>query len=75
MFQKEDNAFYRCWKENSDDHTKTVLEQMDDRETADCFGGLPSFGTGGIRQAEGIGPNRINEVTIGWAAAALARTL
>ncbi|MGM9566873.1 MAG: phospho-sugar mutase [Clostridia bacterium] len=75
MFQKEDNAFYRCWKENSDDHTKTILDQMNDRETADCFGGLPSFGTGGIRQAEGIGPNRINEVTIGWAAAALALSL
>lgn len=75
MFQKEDNAFYRCWKEKSDDDIKAVLDQMDEQETADCFGGPPSFGTGGIRQTEGIGPNRINDITIGWAAAALAAAL
>ena len=72
MFSKEDNAFYRCWRERSDDHTKTALDRMAEEETADCFSGPPSFGTGGIRLAEGIGPNRINEITIGWAAAALA---
>lgn len=75
MFQKEDNALYRCWRERSDDDTKHIMAQMKEEETADCFGEIPSFGTGGIRKAEGIGPNRINAVTIGWAAAALAITL
>lgn len=75
MFQKEDNALYRCWKKRGDDHIQTILNQMDDREAADCFGEAISFGTGGIRRIEGVGPNRINDITIGWAAAALATAL
>lgn len=48
---------------------------MAEEELHDSFRTFPSFGTGGIRQKEGIGPNRINNITIRWAAAAVANSL
>lgn len=75
MFSKTTDPLFLRWRENSDDATKAKLDAMSNSEAADAFGALPSFGTGGIRNPEGIGPNRINLITIRWAAAALARSL
>lgn len=51
------------------------MDRMTREDAADAFSSLPSFGTGGIRKPEGIGPNRINTITIRWATAALAASL
>jgi phosphomannomutase len=44
-------------------------------ELADAFGGRLQFGTAGLRGALGPGPNRMNRVVVGQAAAGLARYL
>ncbi|QDP95675.1 phospho-sugar mutase [Microlunatus elymi] len=45
------------------------------RELEDAFGARLTFGTAGLRGALGPGPNRMNRVTVGQAAAGLARYL
>ncbi|HEY9291742.1 MAG TPA: phospho-sugar mutase [Microlunatus sp.] len=45
------------------------------RELADAFAARLTFGTAGLRGALGPGPNRMNRVTVGQAAAGLARYL
>lgn len=75
MDSKENNKLYQLWQEHSDNETQERLNAMAKEEFRDAFRSLPSFGTGGIRQKEGIGPNRINNITIRWAAAAVAKTL
>ncbi|MBQ6810859.1 MAG: phospho-sugar mutase [Firmicutes bacterium] len=69
------NELYRLWLETSDQETQKQIKAMTKEERIDAFGSYPSFGTGGIRKKEGIGPNRINPITIRWAAAAVANTL
>src|SRR3954447_6300530 len=44
-------------------------------ELTDAFGGRLQFGTAGLRGALGPGPNRMNRVVVGQAAAGLARYL
>ncbi|MFL6065885.1 MAG: phospho-sugar mutase, partial [Friedmanniella sp.] len=46
-----------------------------DAELTDAFGGRLQFGTAGLRGALGPGPNRMNRVVVGQAAAGLARYL
>ncbi len=45
------------------------------RELADCFAGRLEFGTAGLRGALGPGPNRMNRLVVGQAAAGLATYL
>src|SRR5207342_264123 len=45
------------------------------QELADSFSGTLQFGTAGLRAALGPGPNRMNRVVVGQAAAALATYL
>ena len=45
------------------------------RELQDCFAGRLEFGTAGLRGALGPGPNRMNRVVVGQAAAGLATYL
>jgi len=45
------------------------------QELSDAFGGLIPFGTGGRRGPMGVGPNRINDRTIGESAQGLASHL
>lgn len=52
-----------------------LAELDDDRLLADAFSGDLRFGTGGIRCLMGIGPNRMNRLTIGKAAQGLANWL
>ena len=75
MQRKEENPFYRRWLRQADPDDRRILEAMSDSEAADAFGEPPSFGTGGIRKAEGPGINRINPITVRWAAAATAKAL
>lgn len=75
MYSAESNELYRLWLEHSDKEIHEKLKNMEQKELNDAFSSLPAFGTGGIRQKEGIGPNRINPITIRWAAAAVANTL
>ena len=52
------------------------LDAMEDpAEAADAFSRNLSFGTGGIRGLMGIGPNRMNNLTVGKAAQGLANYL
>jgi phosphomannomutase len=44
-------------------------------ELADCFAGRLQFGTAGLRGPLGPGPNRMNRLVVGQAAAGLARYL
>ena len=56
----------------------TAAEQGDERavlELADAFSGRLEFGTAGLRGALGPGPNRMNRVVVGQAAAGLATYL
>src|SRR3954454_3653136 len=46
-----------------------------DAELTEAFGGRLQFGTAGLRGALGPGPNRMNRVVVGQAAAGLARYL
>src|SRR4051794_11995376 len=46
-----------------------------DAELTDAFGGRLQFGTAGLRGALGPGPNRMNRVVVGQAAAGLATYL
>ena len=52
------------------------LAELDDPDAlADAFAGELRFGTGGIRCLMGVGPNRMNRLTIGKAAQGLANWL
>lgn len=75
MFCKTKDPLFLGWREQSDKDTKIQMDAMSNSEAADAFSCLPSFGTGGFRKPEGIGPNRINVITIRWTAAALAECL
>lgn len=75
MFCKTKDPLFLRWREQSSNDIKKQMDAMSNCEAADAFGKFPSFGTGGIRNPEGIGPNRINFITIRWAAAALAEHL
>lgn len=75
MFCKTKDPLFLRWRGQSDKDTKIQMDAMSNSEAADAFSCFPSFGTGGIRKPEGIGPNRINVITIRWAAAALAEYL
>ena len=57
------------------DNLKTLIDSNMTSELEDSFGSLITFGTGGIRGLMGLGPNRVNTVTIGMAAQALAEHL
>ena len=57
------------------DNLKTLIDSNMTSELEDSFGSLITFGTGGIRGLMGLGPNRVNTVTIGMAAQALAEDL
>ncbi|MBR5328627.1 MAG: phospho-sugar mutase [Firmicutes bacterium] len=75
MCREDKEPLFQWWRDHSDNSTREKMEHLTKEEIADAFSTLPSFGTGGIRMPEGIGPNRINAITIRWAAAALACTL
>ena len=52
------------------------VSELDDAELCeDAFSRNVSFGTGGIRALMGIGPNRLNCLTVAWATAGLAAHL
>lgn len=60
------------------DHLVERAEQGDRdavAEVVDAFSGRLAFGTAGLRAALGPGPNRMNRVVVGQAAAGLARWL
>ncbi len=68
-------ALYRQWLDNADGELRQAILSLSEEEAAETFADPISFGTGGIRRKEGVGPGRINDVTVAWAAAALAETL
>lgn len=74
------------WREDDPDpDTVAELDRLEHRaaagdekataELVDAFSGRLSFGTAGLRGPLGPGPNRMNRVTVGQAAAGLARLL
>lgn len=52
-----------------------IAELDDEALRRDAFARSVSFGTGGIRAVMGIGPNRLNRITVAWATAGLAAHL
>ena len=54
---------------------KVLLNKKNQEELIDCFHNKLQFGTGGIRGKIGIGTNRINIYTIGFATQGLSNYL
>ncbi|HLK94701.1 MAG TPA: phospho-sugar mutase [Nocardioidaceae bacterium] len=83
MTTDELTARVRAWiDQDPDPHTRAELEQLlaEDSpqaadELADRFAGRLEFGTAGLRGALGAGPNRMNRVVVGQAAAGLGAYL
>lgn len=75
MFSRESSFLYHHWHRCCRKADAAAMDAMSDTEAAEAFQRLPAFGTGGIRKKMGIGPNRINEITIGWVTAALTAVL
>lgn len=70
----------RAWlAEDPDPDTRAELDRLlktgDEHGLADRFSGRLEFGTAGLRGAMGTGPNRMNVVTVRYAAAGLANYL
>ena len=81
-----DRAGVRAWRDQDPDPaTVAALDDLVARadsgdetaatELADAFAGRLQFGTAGLRGPLGPGPNRMNRVTVGQAAAGLSRYL
>ena len=51
------------------------FERIDDEELEDAFSRNVTFGTGGIRALMGVGPNRLNRLTVARASHGLSRYL
>ena len=63
---------------NFDDATKKQIQNLlktDQKALVDAFYANLSFGTGGLRGIMGVGPNRMNSYTVGWATQGLANYL
>lgn len=65
-------------KASFDDATKKEIQRLqreDKKALIDAFYTNLSFGTGGLRGIMGVGPNRMNAYTVGWATQGLANYL
>ena len=61
--------------ENTKSKIKELLNREDDRELIDSFYKSLEFGTGGLRGLMGVGPNTMNQYTVGIATQGLANYL
>ena len=58
-----------------DEHTKTEIKQMEEKELEDAFYKNLEFGTGGMRGLLGAGTNRMNRYTVRRATQGLFQAL
>lgn len=72
MLRGDTELKYRRWLECVDEDCRTELREASEASVEDAFYCDLQFGTGGLREKFGMGPNRMNIFTVGRATQGLA---
>lgn len=75
MLKDDIKRCYHSWLEHLDEPSRMELESVDNSDLEDAFYRELAFGTGGLRGKLGLGPNRLNVITVGKATQGLANYL